>query len=509
MQQKSNDNARSYPRSRPMPRNVSARALVLGVAALLGVTHGVAAAADAPPVAPGTVAVRLNGRFRLFAFAASDGDANNNAAGTPSGNVNAAGNGTATGRSKLASYGIGEFARLYPGFDGVAANGLKYGASIEIRQDNVSGAGGGAFGSITAQDRARGALYIRREWGYVGSEKFGTLRFGSTDQPSSLYLTGNFENFNDGGIDGDAPALLSPTVLVTWPFEDVGSYYTTNKLIYLSPQLFGFDGGISFEPSTANVSINSNCGAGSPVGANFVNAAGAFTTATGASATGAASAGCDRLSASPNNAESGRRRNTVDALVRYRGSFGPIGVAATAAGIVGGHVRDNQTGVPFNSNPLLGTIRNDFEGLRVADFGVVLTYGGLSVGGKYMTGRFNNGGLGLVPKGLAGGDAALLGTSYTAGPLIVGAHALYYKSAGDLGNAANGRQRTELGVAAGGTYSLAPGLVVYLSWVYSQRKQNGFNFVTGQGVTAASPGGNAFSNKVQAQFIALGTGFSW
>jgi hypothetical protein len=93
--------------------------------------------------------------------------------------------------------------------------------------------------------------------------------------------------------------------------------------------------------------------------------------------------------------------------------------------------------------------------------------------------------------------------------VIVGGHALYYKSAGDLGNAANGRQRSELGLALGGTYSLAPGVAIYLSYIYSERKQNGFNFITGQGVTAASPGGNPFSNKVQSQFLTVGTGFSW
>jgi len=73
------------------------------------------------------ITVRLNGRFCLFAVAANDGGANNNAAGTPSGTVNAAGQGTTTGRNKQVDYGIGEFARLFPGFDGVAANGLKYG----------------------------------------------------------------------------------------------------------------------------------------------------------------------------------------------------------------------------------------------------------------------------------------------------------------------------------------------------------------------------------------------
>ena len=89
------------------------------------------------------------------------------------------------------------------------------------------------------------------------------------------------------------PSLILGAGEITWPFEDVGNYYTTNKIVYLSPSFFGFDGGVSFEPSTANVNINSGCNAGTPVGENFTNPAGTFTAASGATANGA-TAGCDR-----------------------------------------------------------------------------------------------------------------------------------------------------------------------------------------------------------------------
>ncbi|HYZ62579.1 MAG TPA: porin [Acetobacteraceae bacterium] len=478
-------------------------------------TGGASSPAAAAPT-PGTVVVRLNGRVRFYAFGVWDKDSENNAAGTPTGLVNAAGLGTATGGNKLANYGFAEYARLYPGFDGIAANGLKYGASIEIRQDQSSGAGGGMFGSISTQNRARSALYFRRIWGYLGTNEIGTFRFGSIDQPSSLYMTGNFENFNDGGWNGDVPALIAGNNQVTWPFADVGSYYTTNKIVYLSPQFFGFDGGISFEPSTANVNANSNCGAGSPVGTNFINPSGNFTTAAGANGTGAASAGCDRLSSSPVNAESARRRNTFDVLVRYRGTFGPVGVAATGGYIGGGHVLDN-SGLPFNNNPLIsvtnavGTttgVRSNFEGLSVGDFGAQVTYAGFSIGGKYQFGRFN-GQWQPLPKGLPDSQAWLVGGSYTIGPMIVGASYLNFQSAGDVANAFFGRLRTEQGFAAGGTYSLAPGVSIFLSYLWGQRKQNGFNFNTGQGVSATSPQGNPFSNKMTSNLISLGTAFSW
>ena len=84
------------------------------------------------------------------------------------------------------------------------------------------------------------------------------------------------------------------------------------------------------------------------------------------------------------------------------------------------------------------------------------------------------------------------------------------ESAGDLTNAFFGRQRKEQGIAAGGTYSLAPGISVFLSGLWGERKQNGYNFVTGTGVnTASGVNGQAASNKVTVSAVSLGTAFSW
>ena len=489
------------------------RKLLLATVAALGASMGAAAVADAQTASPepGTVTVRLNGRLRFYAGIVSDRDANNNAAGSPTGAVSATtGQGTLTGTNKQSSYMFGEYARLFPGFDGVAANGLKYGASLEIRQDNASGAGGGVYGSISGQDRARSDLYFRREWGYIGTDQLGTIRVGATDQPSSLYITGTFENFNDGGLDGDVGAFAAQNTILPFPFSDgQGSYYTTSKAIYLSPQLFGFDFGVSFEPNTGNVNVLNSCNNASSLGTNFINSAGNFTTALGANGQGVSGPGCDRLSSSPNSAESARRKNTVDALLRYRGTFGAFGIAATGAYIGGGHVLDN-SGNAFTNNPLAaGGSRPNYDGLNVGDFGLAVTYGGLSVGGHYTFGRFNETMGTLVPKGLRDTQTFIAGASYTVGPVIVGAHYLNIVSPGDVGNAYFGRNRYEQGVAAGATYSLAPGLSLFASYVFSERKQSGYNFITGQGVSAATPGGNQFSNKVNGQVFAVGTGFSW
>jgi len=482
----------------------SMRKLLLATVAIL--STGMCIAEDAQAQAfpkPGTVTVRLNGRFRFYAGLYNDSDAQNNLQGPPTAT------GVQTGSNKLANYGFDEYARLYPGFDGVAANGLKYGASLEIRQDNVRGAGGGIYGSPSGQSRDRGSLYYRRAWGYLGTNKVGTVRFGSTDQPSSLYMTGNFENFNSGGWNGDDYQQLAQNTVPTWPFADVGNMYTTNKVVYLSPQLFGFDFGVSFEPSTANLNISSSCGASGTTGTNFVTPAGGLTvtsagTLTGGSAStptviGLAGAngqsiagpGCDRLSSTPTG-DYARRRNTFDGLLRYRGVFGGFGVAATGGYIGGSRVLDSST--PARSA--------QFDGLSIGDFGVALTYAGLSVGGKYQVGRVN-GQWSLDPRNGTPGEAWLVGTSYTFGPVIVGASYFEYKSTGDLTQTLSGRQRLETGLNVGGTYSLAPGVALFAEYLYGQRRQHGFNFITNTT--------NDFTNhnKVTSSVISLGTALSW
>jgi hypothetical protein len=496
------------------------RKLLLATVAALGASMGLASYADAQGAdayvtdstdgqsypTPGTVTVRLNGRYRFYVGAMNQG-----AARTSNFATNSTATTTASGINKLSNYGTTGYLRLYPGFDGVAANGLKYGASVELRQDNNYIAGGGAYGSITGDDRTRGLPYIRREWGYIGTDRFGTLRFGATDQPSSLYLTGTFENFDDGGLDGDLPSFLPGAVQTTFPFADQGNLYSTDKIVYLSPQFYGFDGGVSFEPTTASVGSNngSGCGGTAPTGSFFT------------SGPGVASPGCENLS-STSTGDVARRKDTYEGLIRYRGTFGPVGVAATASYDGSGRVTDDGVGfgapTATNANPK----RYKFEDLSVGDFGLVMTIGGLSFGGNYQIGRYNvqgGGGFGgLVNKGQPDGQAFIVGATYTIGPVIFGAHYMRSLYEGDQVTATGrsiygvrtvygagvvpGGQRRNQGAAAGATYSVAPGIALYLSALWEEQKQNGYNFITG---TSNSP----LNNKTSASVFAVGTSFAW
>ncbi len=82
---------------------------------------------------PGSIVVHFNGRVVWYAFAENE-----------TSDVNANG-------SKAQPYGTLGYFRFYPGVDAMAANGLRYGAGVEIREQisysNASATSGGASGA--------------------------------------------------------------------------------------------------------------------------------------------------------------------------------------------------------------------------------------------------------------------------------------------------------------------------------------------------------------------------
>jgi predicted porin len=108
--------------------------------------------------------------------------------------------------------------------------------------------------------------------------------------------------------------------------------------------------------------------------------------------------------------------------------------------------------------------------------------------------------------------AWLVGASYTIGPVIVGTSYFEDDSAGNITASALGSQLHEVGLAAGGTCSIAPGLALFLAYLYGERRQNGFNFITGMNVTngtRGTPPDYTLHNKVTSQVIGTGLSFAW
>ncbi len=416
------------------------------------------------------------------------------------------------GMNKNASYQISSYFRLYPGFDGIAANGLMYGAGVEIRQDGNWPAGNGQDGGISSLAARQGLLYVRRAWGYAGTPTLGMLRFGETDGPGSLFMVGQNENFGDGGLNGSGYGFIPNSLWYYWPFADTGSAYDTQKIMYLSPVFAGFDFGASFAPSS-----NGAIGAAATAGCN---APSGLISNNWPAGPGIAGAGCINLS-STNTGDIARARNIVDVAARYRGLFGPVGFAAYVNYTGSGKVADT-----------VATPHLAFDGYNFGAGGAQITYGGLTIGAMARGGRMNGTGVwSLAPSGGANEVDVEFGGSYTYGPLVVGAHAARSWSAGASGpgpNVVTGAlpsvgQRRETGVAVGGTYSVAPGFALNLTYVWSERFNNGYDFMSGQtsypvnalnnlgcGTSGVSSSTAAcLHNKVNAQILMLGASLTW
>jgi hypothetical protein len=463
------------------------RKLLLAATAMIGATGGMATIASAqvvPPAVvvvpppspsvsmpstvpqPGTAVVRLNVRLTADFMAGND---SGNGFRIPSTGVAA----------KVQPYYFGEFARIYPGFDGQTPNGIKYGASLEVRQNS------GGTGVNNATNNPSGVtgntLYWRRETGYVGTDKLGTIRFGQTDGVDSLFLVGTFENFDfEGGWNGDLPALFSPSTQLAWAWADSSAWYTTSKLIYLSPNFSGFDFGFDWEPSSNQTSGDGAC--------------------AGVASSTVITSGCATVSSisGPFSAISGdlaRRRNRTAMFARYRGAFGPVGLVAEGGWVHSGTVADGNPGV----DPM------SFNGLNFFDGGAVLTYGGLAVGGNVISGIKNNTAT-LVKGGKHELDFSV-GASYAIGPFIAGASLINESFQGAWnGNAATGARNTlglehDIGVSVGATYDWAPGSSLYIDYLWGTRHQANHDFF-------ANATGK-FNNSTRAQGVVVGQNFRW
>ncbi len=64
-----------------------------------------------------------------------------------------------------------------------------------------------------------------------------------------------------------------------------------------------------------------------------------------------------------------------------------------------------------------------------------------------------------------------------------------------------------MGLNAGGTLKVAPGLGVFLSYIWDERKQSGYDLVNGAIVAGTAEA--ADNNKIRAQALTLGTSLTW
>ena len=330
--------------------------------------------------------------------------------------------------------------------DGVAANGMRYGALFELQMDNV------AAGSGTATDYDELYGFVKGSW--------GELRFGQEDhaanlmqvrRPSTLWM-GTDDAWDEfvvqSGTFGSAPYIMS----------GITDGSDATKLIYLSPQMAGVDVGFSYAP-------NGGEGERTQLGAS--------TTEFQRDRTGT-------------NTE-----NQISAALRYRGTFGPVGVQTAITGYWA-----DPASLSANGAPIAAKAQN----INAYLAGLVLRAYGFQIGGEYAWGNYNTTvGNGALAKGLDGSNHWVVGGVYTIGALSVGA--MYGMGTQDNGTDATGARlddRTQTYLGIGAAYVLAPGMTLFAN--YNQVQDE--NLPTTAGPSSKTAGG---SGTTLAQFDSAGS----
>ncbi len=436
---------------------------------------------DAVPP-PGTIVIRLNGRVSAEVLA--------NYTSVDTG-LNA--NGTANGY-KLNPVGVTSLMRLYPAFDGTAANGLRYGASIELRE-NFGAADrsfantttGGAANSPSANTSAQ-TVYVRRAFTYLAADQVGLLRLGQADGVIGLFDNCIFTTQCwDGGINGlngsDGYTATAPAGASGVPFvwlSQSGAEYGNNKIVYLTPQVYGFDFGVQYAPNEGNSFQNSGLG----VGCN--------------------QAGPTCISVSSGN-DPTRWLNQIGVGLRYQKNFGLADFKAYGFYETAGKEDLTTTPyVPVSRTAAATSLR--YDNLSFYKAGVAVTAANITIAADYIGGAVN-GQLTMRPTGGVPTNAVMTGLTYAEGPITLGAQVGLIDTQGDA-RLTGISQRHESEISFGGAYKLAPGIQLVSEYVYTQRHQGGFDFhQNALGNAGAGPG--TVTRDAKGQGVLFATVLTW
>ena len=405
------------------------RKILLGTTGVVGaalIGMGAAQAQQAPTV-------RVGGYLQTT-VAISD-DNLDTARGTNAGPTGVAG----AGRVDRSSTDFRNEVEIHVFVTGKAANGLSYGAVVEIQNDNVGGGGSGS------------ALDLDEAYVFVSSPTLGTIRFGEEDSAASIMqvrapaITGfGADGAWDVGLLGTANGTGGNPSLLT----GINDGSDATKIIYLSPQFFGFDFGASYAPNT---------GEGDRA---FLGRAVDTIAVTGGA-----------LAINPTQRDDTSLTNEISAALRYRGTFGGVGIAAGFGYMQAESAKNGAAGTAVAAR--LDDVSAYTVGLNLSAFG-------LTVGGEYSWGKYSGASVGRAPLA-AGRDESnhwLLGATYVMGAFSVGAY--YGVATQDNGGTLADREQTGWGL--GVAYTVAPGLEVFAN--YNTYEDKNVNITFGGGTLA-------------------------
>jgi hypothetical protein len=411
------------------------RKILLASIATLGAGLAFTNAAHAQPVkpvAPGAIVVHLNGYLQ---FGIDDyGSTYNTYLG-----------------DKLNAVSTNGDARFYIGVDAKTLSGIAYGAQLELR-DTKSDAGQSA-GSTTGTGSTAGTetIYVKRAYGYIGTDEGGYVRFGQGDSAFTLLQVGSIEAFgdnaqfnSDGGTSLVLPTAAAPSTFV---YADASALYATDKVVYVSPVIAGFSGSFGYEPNSNGLKE----GYGSDAEAVATSAA---------------------LSSATTFAGAKDRKNTVDAALLYVLKADGAVTKANIGFIHGSPIAyDGTTALPA---------ADKLDSLNVFEAGAQSTFAGVTLGAGVKWGQVLDG-YAFKPVGTRDGFDYIVGGNYVLGPYVVGASFFDGESAGAYypGDTVTigtkkygvGKSLSEYGAALGGNYVVGKDLSLYIQYLYGHKQQ--------------------------------------
>ena len=258
--------------------------------------------------------------------------------------------------------------------DGRASNGMTYGAVFEFQMDNaVTTTGDGT--TVTFDEM----------YGFITLPNLGTLRFGQEDNAASLLQVRAPASQALGG-DAEWDEFIVQTGLADgspYVISGINDGNDATKIIYLSPQFAGFDFGLSYAPNSFE--------------GERTNIEGSTTTA---------------------QRDQTGLQNEFAAAIRYRGTFGAVGVQAGVGAMWADPPKLNTAGTAFGAigNPRAQAVNAYTVGASISAYG-------FGFGGEYTWGQYRGASVGrtAVNAGVDGSSHYILGATYTMGPLVFGA----------------------------------------------------------------------------------------
>jgi len=286
-----------------------------------------------------------------------------------------------------------------------ADNGLEYGGRIRMRAANGAG-------NVRTMDADRAFIFV--------NSGFGTLQAGTINGLSDEFgiigpnvegIAGGPDNNTVEFLNGSSTYDLLPTT--TNNFRALASGDVGTKIIYLTPTIAGFQGGVSYMPRSGDSHTSIN-----------------------------------------RRQDNGGFQDVVEVGGTYTNEFGGFSVAASAFYQFGDTVDDG-----------VGAAATRFEKLSSVHAGLNVGYGDFKIGGSYAYSGDSGYDKSVTTKEKQ--DIWIVGAQYTAGPFILAAN--YSHSRGN--DVATGTTPAKADLYQGGvTYTVAPGLTTGLEYSYLDLK---------------------------------------